>query len=1410
MRKLYAGILTIICALSLGIFSACNSDVKISVKQEYIEAFIGDTFDLNSYFETDKDVALTYSSFDRNVAEVSTGGQVVAVGEGVTFVQASFENTKATIELKVKGEPKSATVPANVNFDKENESLIWNAQYITVDGQTSVVNSYTILAESQGVTREFVVTNKTSFSDFLVGTYTYKVKANGLSNSGITVYNSSEYSQPITVTKHPSAINLKYSKQSKILSWEYSREDAQFRVIVNGIASELITSKQFNLSLLDESATQNTQYNISVMATSEGENICPSYSESLSITRLVAPQISINNGVVTWESGITEGYHYELEISDSMQEPKIVEVSGGKYNFDSAEIGKTYNLTMRAVSDSDNILSSENVSKIIGVKKLETVELEYDPNTKTFMVADYANKEIELEITGPMVLNYPVKFASGEYKVSDEVLELLKLQIKNIEKYRKIKYNSLVNAFKFSVEMENGKHEFSFTNAGTFTVKVKNISKINTEIDSEYSNEIIVINLATVNTGLAKHYIDADGNYILNFNNVSHANTYDIYIDDVLQTYQNNTLGLASELFTQSGEYTLKIKASSSLSGVDGIYMTPSVASFKVQRLSDVEITTESDLNPQSITWNAVDDAKYYQVNVYKNGQLDQTLSKSEYLETSYDTSKFGYGSYKFEIIACAGQGKSIATINTLVLDSLNCVQKEFKVTQTLDAVTFSFDLETKTLLINKVDFANNYDIKLNSQQLPVTSQTETQITIDLKNTLESGESGDYVIEVVSQNTNEDLLLDSSVATYTITKLVAPNKATLSENANVDIVDEIDESILDAQKTTILINDVLTTTIDGEQTEFNVKVKFNATKQQSENRSYIDSDYAEFNIKRVDAPVIEKLEDNKLYWNYLENELFENRILFIQGENEFETENNLTSPYDISNIEQIDYTKDFSVKVRYFAKAQTFNISNGDVYYTSNYSEAFDVHKFSDQIMFEVVETTEGVKITWDKSEIDGVNYLLYLDETLLIQTQENEYIATSFGAEKVYNLYLVIEKNGYLTSNKVNLTIERLALDINVNINLDESIEAITAFGQEKDSVAVEKILLTVNGVEVDSLQTFDNSFTLTAQVIAKQKEKGNIFFLSSNQGQYNFNRLSVNSAPTTGSVVEYAEVENTDCYVVKFAVDDDNFVELTSYSSSLDLTTTDAQQKLFALGASRLLVSVKAHKNAYEASNAQINYLSSRYSTTSTLILFDAPTNLTASTNLSDYLQRPIKLSWTHENNDGYVHGFKFTIYYNGEEIDYMLGDEKIDNNYIINNATLVQYATEIYSPLFNKAGVYEIKLVALSGEGSLHKVDSSATVSFEILQTPSEISIDENAIVSWNKIQNAQSYVVKYYYSDNVQAVKQNVTDNKLNLSELFEIDFYGDFTIEILAVGQGEQTFSSVFSQKLNVTKQTKQL
>ena len=1084
-----------ICFLSLmlifGAFfiSACSKEYSIDFDKQYIELSIGDNVELKDITQLKnlkfEDLAL--STLDSSVAVVENS-KIIAVSSGSTFVKATYENASNHIEIKVLGNAISTEVPTGLAYDAQSGYIKWNPVIVRVDNKIIQANSYTLSIKQGDVVTEEKVIGENQFKLTKTGNLEIKVKCNEYKTSNKVIYRGSNYSEALVVKKLNAPYGLEYDDSTNVLTWN-AEGVSSFRVKVNGVVGDVVNAKRAVIDLTSSKLDEQQTFEVSVISIDDSiqdKIVVETESEKKVFTRLFAPSMSIENGVITWDNSQLGKFHYELTITNASQEKRSISLSGGEYDCKGLDYGE-YSFKLRAVSDDEMFLDSLNVVELKNIQKLQKTTLMFNPLTKVLSATNYQDKLIKIFI-----------------KYQDEQQE---------------------------ITLEDGAYNWQFEDVGNYVVTAMVYAKTAKEINSDLSNPLTVVQLKKVDLSTLVQSVE-NGKYFVEFDE-EEGITYSLKVDesDGIAKQNDGSYGNVNTIFAEVKDYEVSIIASKVSS--NDVYYLSSLTKINVSRQKDLEleIGLSSQDKPQSVQWEVINTCDGYDYYITKDGQ---NFAGDITQNNSISIVDYEYGRYSFYAKAL---GRIIG--ETLYLDSLNYSRIDFVVEYVLEAPEISFDTQTKVLTVEKVFRAENYIITFDGQNL-VYDGTKENIQIDLTSRIAQEKT--YVVTAQAVNNEDELILDSQETSVQITKLASPQQFTVTEQGVIIILDYPESKKLDTKKEQILINNVETTTL-GEGSVFEVVAKFNGNKERVEDNYYIDSDQSTFTVQKLAKPQNVQLDETLLYWEENPNDNFVYLLSILQNSKEYalELDENEIDVFD-QRFSFVDITQDFQINVKHVFIGANIDLSESTVlYYTSDESDYVNIHKIKSDINIVVSEQAGVTTIEWEESEVQDVTYTLYyLGEEIYKGGLTSFDITDICSMAGDYTFRLKITKQGYIASEYVEAYVKRLALPQSITIDGQENVIVSVDYTDEQ----LERIVITHNGDEITNLSEINGNFEIQVKLVAKVYDEGYYYYLDSDTQTFKFSRLTtINKPIVEDNVVTYDKIVEIDKYQLKFSNGEDYY---------------------------------------------------------------------------------------------------------------------------------------------------------------------------------------------------------------------------------------------------------------------------
>lgn len=1365
-------IVMFVLAFGAFILSSCGGKGKLTFNESEITMGYNEELSLSNYVTLEglsiNDV--TFVSSDPNIVVV-TPRQTIVAGtiEGTALITA--QGFSGCIEISVLGESRSFSAPTNVHFNQNTGCIEWDSVY-----------SGNVLANNYCVK---ILKNGQESAEYIVNKNYYKLEENGqfdvsvacLERNGV---GASLPSDVYSFHKLSAPKNLKYLSATNQFVWDADSDVSAFYVKKDGVLSDKIYEYSYTQELKDEKA-----YRISIVSALnvDQENVFGAESEELLLTRLKAPQLIIDNGMVSWEDTQKGVSAYSLEVlkitNDSEEEVEKINIvyNGSNYSYKLNNVGAgVYKVKITALGDSQFSGIYDNSKHYLDSKMVITENIEkLDKPTLRF---DKENTQLSI----------------SNFNANKNLKYILQIKLNNTL----LKEEDISSTGIFNCE---------FQTAGVYSYSVICKSKTNFQIDSDVSNIINVTKLGQINS--VQQFVDSNGYYSISGLTLKYAQQFVIekIFNETKTTLvaENGKYGMANEIFASEGKYQILITASGN--DAENNYVLNSQTELFVQRLNKVTLTNDG----QKIVWDKASDVAGILYNYELLGDKSESGSTANLY---YDYGTLPAGSYKLKVKPTGG---GISSNNILVLDAFAYTVLPFEIFKQIASpvIGIARDGDSYKLNINPVQNANKYLIKVNSVTLETIENTGSDtFSISLANSLTDkgvGINGQiYNIEVYAYNTENLYYSQSEISNLVIEKIAAATQFTLSEDEIVSTEKPLD-CIMNYR---IFINDQETNTLDKTQNLFEVKIKYISNMEKYDNKYYLDSDYAVFNLKRV--PISIDIKSLLLSWSVEEtSQNYVAKLLLKQ--NDIQSYN-----ITITNNKEVDLSKlnlgllgfDLNQKIEGNVSIIFDNISgnidgeyvNGNfisgkdgelsTYFINNTSKTATIQNANSEINVNVVELNENIKITWERKE--SYNYSFYNGVNNFIDIENNyiEFSSENFKDSKQYIMTLT-ETNSTIT-NTYFIYINRLKPITNLLVNDDETIEVESQEGAEKPVV-------TKAGATFDNLQEVG---TTTENIKAKYKGLGktnnSTFYLDSEEKTYSFVRLSNNIANLTmlneqvGNDYEFNVSwvkQNEQNYNFRLKFFDENLNSEIVVNVDYDTTglvkinlLDEKYQNILNTLSGKKYFSIQKYVNSYIADDSEVNYLTSKYSDGNLIKILNVPSNVIVKALESDTLnQNILNIKWDIDaENVENIAKYVICIEHNGTQ------------TFIESTGT---YTTDVNSDLFKDVGEWFIKVRAV-GLNDYVSSNYSNNIKVIRLKETTFLNLSKEGIISWDPVDNASGYRLVYSYINSSgeektdsETISQNITSSNIFVNCLSD-KFDGIINLKLFALGNGTTTLTSV--------------
>jgi len=1364
----------VVLAFASLFFSACgkNKGQIIFKTSDVVYMTHNQVVDIEEYvtFKGCKKRNVVFESSDLDIVFVSPKNELIAGDEDGTAV-ITAKGYDGFLEIQVSGSSLTFSKPQNLRYDNEDNKFKWDEVYVS----NVVANVYNVKVVKNNVLDREFATDKTFVEINEPGDYRISVSCEG--RNGIQ---GSSFSEEYCFTVLSEPQNLVYNDETQILKWQ-SETCEYFYVSVNGVMSDLINVKEYKLDL---SKTENYDIRVFSAGSKDSVNVFGNASSSLTLARLNGPTATVLADGVIWTDNQAGVNHYVVNLykvesneRTLLNTQQVFVNSAGEYKVKyEYKSGEKYVVSIQTIGDNGNNAEFNKDLHYLNSAPKESMEFE------------------KLDTLS-------LKFDKEEKRVYVENFDIAK----NLSLTLYLKHNEEIKEFDIS---KSGEKQFDFAEVGEYELYLFNNSKNDSEITSFVSNSINVIQLDTLNylTQSAK-----DGKYVINNLSVQHATSY-----DVVKVYNSQTstltlnegnFGNVDELFKDSGKYEINITAN----GTDTLdtFIYPSVTKLNVERLDKISADEETN----KFVWQAVESASQVEYLIKTTGAqtLEETIDVCE-----YDYSSKEHGKYYLEIFSVA---KNQIVENTLVLNSLESEKLEFEIYKTLNAPTLKLERNSNGYEIDfEIDSrAKSFEVWCNGELVEeVVKDSENNIAYDVSNCFKQAGTGEnlleYNFEIVVKNSDNEYLITSEKASLNIKKLNVVSEISVK---NFEINANKSQGV---ERIEILINNQETNVLTG-NSEYNIKVKNISDLETYDNVVYIDGDYAEFKIENSKSSI--RTSNLNVTWGT--NAQNASKYLIVkQGNNTKEIDLAGLNNFDLKtyNFELNGFDLNEEVEVYLSCRFGDFNIKTNGAYVDGSFvsgvlnDENYEIpvnliDSVSNSIYVKnLSQFNLGVSEVEDKVNISLLNeenhsYTLHLNGN---EVQDKNTVET--------NIVYGIESAYFTEAKKYNFILNDESADKNVtylfNVTRLDKVGVISVSEEENISTELIRganaVYYTYNNNQVTNLNELNGKNQLVIAKFIAGENIDNEYFLDSLTSEFVFERIStynianlnlsgnklqiLDEEPSINYSYNIAYLNDADSFESNNANIESVFAENPDKShNEIDFLDETHQYWLSNLGNDKYL-SIKKEIKDFIAASDKINYLSSYYSELKELKVIKNPVNVKFEINEDDLINQNFgKLTWTVENIANYdISGYEVEIIHNGQK-----QVVTVDGEIIIDES----------SDIFKEVGNWKVRVKALSLESS-DSINSFYSETFEInrLAEVSNFLLNKQGELSWAETLNVSNYYLEYsYFKDGVKITKNLTLDNSKTNSTIIKdqdllIDFDGDITISLVAVGDGQNYLSSI--------------
>lgn len=847
--------------------------------------------------------------------------------------------------------------------------------------------------------------------------------------------------------------------------------------------------------------------------------------------------------------------------------------------------------------------------------------------------------------------------------------------------------------------------------------------------------------------------------------------------------YSNGTVSGAGSLLSQDGisamnpthilingqetttldsavEFEIKIRLNSISSrttdGVVTYFLNSDYQTFRLNRISAPE-GLSYNVTTSSLVWTGVANAQTYQVTI--DGAIKNPVNTNSY---EYITTQAFIASVKalpasFSEIGAfvSGDSSTIGLVESIDSSSLLVLKADEVSSLTLDTSSLMLSWVAPT----NVSSAQVYEIYLDSVKLGET----TSLSYQLSNITEARS---YFVSVRVKGAD---FIASNGASIEVVKLTAPS-ALVQDNLNHNLFtvvgadsSSVSEVLIDGQASSSLDLSSLTTE-EGRRT---VNIKFVANSF-VDGKYYLGSETSSFIFSRMATPTGLDYTSGTISWGEVYGASY---VIYLTSGN--------TSIEDTSSVNSYitSLADTFSASVvAVYASAQS-PVPNVEFRLDSTPSESLSVTKENAPSALSAEILDSSVTLSWTYSALTSFepSFEVYIDEALITTTEEMSVLLDySFDEEKAYSVKVRAVSNKFIASNFAEIIIERIAAPQSALL-LDETL-SLTSLPE-----GVSEIEFNATASQSFDASTVTSDSVVTVRLVAKAFETGDDrYYISSRTVSFKLSRLQAPSVTISGGRISWQTSSGATSVTLRIgdyeianltgnylALDDERLIENLTTAGSYNVSIKYNAENSVTLG-------------AYDSVNdTPIGYLTSNYSSSTTLQKLSSPTNVRISADSSP-VQTSVTLMW------GTVSGASsYNVYLNGEFIENVADTQRV-------------FGEEIVA-----SGEYEFGVVAVSNADRI--ASTMATLTVTRYSAPSSLSVTAEALASWEERASATySLTVRSGESEVFSINSLSASSYNLTSSSYFNEFEGGALTISVLVRGDGLATLSSPYLT-INATK-----
>ncbi|MEG1499522.1 MAG: hypothetical protein RR400_00405, partial [Clostridia bacterium] len=1354
MKKIKSILIVCLMLVSAGLFSACGAVAvtRVAFEKEELVLEVGDLVDLKTIVTpnnaTVKD--LVFSSSSESVGFLTPDNKLLATGVGTSVIEARSNNGKfAHLSLIVVEKKEQLSAPTALYFDTQTNEFVWTA--------VRNASSYTIFNND----KEVGTTARTRFHFEKAGkSQQIQVRANGQGK-----FLNSELSLSFSFTMLKTPTNVQFAKQTNgqgggIISWE--SEDLAFRVVVNGVWSNVVYEKFFELPF-----SQAGEYSVSVIACGENGKFSSPASEPIKIVKL--KQVSFDK--IVWDENLRQlvwnsidSASYKVVVSLNGKEQAPIFTNDNFLKMPTLERGE-YQIKIYAVSFNKNVLDASGFAeKVVEVKhKLSTPVVEkYDEeknqitisgcNLATNFILKINSVQVPFNkvITGDRAILSLTKnhFANaGDFLVTAICTNEQDRFLVNSAESAPFKIIKLAPIGGFKITGEKTATWDINSNAPTFSIKISDATSEKIVDQTEASYDLFdMLSGQTFNFSV---FAKGNGNNLLSSEvfsrSIKKLATPVISVIKEADVNGNivNKLKISGE---NAHEFVVKVNEETFVTSLDefvlsnliigsnfvSVYVSPEENEIRSDSTKDKEIVVLNSLGEVSHTslldesyleFATTDQVSSYliTINSSKTPLVYEVVSRGAIktkIKFSTKTSKlFADGKNMLYV--------SAQSANENILDSS---KGSTEVVKLAPVANIKFN-GTNRFSWDAVAYALGYDLIVNGGEV-----------ISLQNAFYENANfalGSYDITIVAKGNNGNVVNSNiSTASHLKTKkLEAPVISFDKQTKEIEFVCTDAET----QKVTFLIDNVKI----ADLLKVAGKFKFDLTSEILNAKTYqisafadndsqfvFESDKTLFEIVKLKTPAAVQFASGSLSWTG--DDKAESYDVSLDGN----VRNSRTTTFSTIEFEP----KQYSVVI--ISKSSLPNVVDSE---KSAIKTIETTKKLSSpsNLMFNKAQN----KLTFS-SDAAADSFDVFVNSVFIktVAQKSYEFLPSQFNASGTYSISVVAncKANPLFTTSdsSVNLVLKRLDVATNIKIDNNENVSAMY-----NDASHVEKFEVKVNGKEVSNLSLEDGKISIKIRLIGLGEN-----YLDSAWQEFFVDRLAKMEKPVI-SAQQIAWTKSPFATLYRLFV---------KHSSELAPTIFDVQsdKQNFAYD----FIENGDYEIYVQAIGDNVKYLTAR------------PSEKTIATKVAE-----VQINSIVENPQTSFVAVAFS--HPNLNIDHF--EVFVDGVFAANTNDL---NCQISSSLFNVSGVHFVTIKAI-GKDEFATINSNMSFkkNTERLGVVKNIQVSNSCVASWDSVNIGSAYFVSISDQNSLVLFSGQVDGLSFDFASYVKSDYIGNLTVSVFALG-----------------------